>query len=125
MPSVIPCILDGQTYFIENQKDIINPSWGSLDLRGLELAIILEIEPPKVHDGQWSFNGSRAAFVSISERDEETLIAKHIGVITVLNKGGSHQKMRRAPWSEAQEKDAARTPCEAEFFDAEQDWYFL
>jgi hypothetical protein len=51
-PSVVPCILGGETYFIENQKDIINPSWDGLDLHSIDLAIILEIEPPQVHDGQ-------------------------------------------------------------------------
>ena len=123
--SVIPCILGGQIYFIENQKDIINPTWDGLELHKHDLAVILEIEPPQLHGGQRSFEGSRAALVSISESLEGTIVAEYLRVVTVVKEDSPSHKLRRTPWLEAQIGEAARTPCQAKFFDAEQDWYFL
>jgi hypothetical protein len=120
MPSVVPCTLDGQTYFIENQKDIINPSWDSLDLRNDKLAIILEIEPTQGHDRHWSFDGSRGALVSMLKHTNGTLFAKYIRLITVMREG----RERRIPWETTQIEEAARTPCQAEFFVIEQKWHF-
>ena len=60
-------MLDSQTYFIENPGGVSGPSWDGLDLRNHDLAIILEIKPTQRHGRQWSFNGSRAALVSVSE----------------------------------------------------------
>jgi hypothetical protein len=124
-PSVIPCILSGRIYFIENQKDIINPSWDDLDLHNRDLVVILEIEMPQLHNEQQSFEGSRAALVSISQRVEGTIIAEYLRVVTVVKEGSINHKLRRVPWSEAQIREAARIPYWAKFFDKEQDWFFL
>ncbi|KAF4632702.1 hypothetical protein G7Y89_g5424 [Cudoniella acicularis] len=95
IPSVISCILGGQIYFIENQKDIINPSWDDLDLHNRDLAVILEIETLQLHNGQWSFEGSRAALVSISQKLEDTIVAEYLRVVTVVKQDSINHKLRR------------------------------
>jgi hypothetical protein len=125
IPSVVPCILDGRTYFIENQKDITNPSWDGLDLQYHDLAIILEIEPTQGHNRQWSFDGSRGALVSILEHGEGTLLAKYIRLITVIREGSEYHRLRHIPWLKSQIEEAARIPCQATFFDVEKNWDFV
>jgi hypothetical protein len=124
-PSVVPCILEGQKYFIESPKDVTNLSLAGLDLENLELAVIIEMMPTIGLDGRRSFDGSRCALVSITERVDGTICAEYVRLITIIRYGTPYHKLRSIPWSKEMAEEAECTPCKGDFFDTEQEWFFF
>jgi hypothetical protein len=123
--SVVPCILEGQKYFIESPKDVTNPSLEGLDLENLELAVLLELGPVIGLDGRRSFDGSRCALVSITKRADGKIYAEYVRLITVIRYGTPYHKLRTIPWTKKEAEEAERTPCIGGFFDAEQEWVLI
>jgi hypothetical protein len=124
-PSVVPCILEGQKYFMESPKDVTNPSLEGLDLENLDLAVFLEMEPAIGLDGRRSFDGSRCALVSITKRADGKIYAEYVRLITVIRYGTPYHKLRTIPWTKKEAEEAERTPCMGDFFDAEQEWVLI
>jgi hypothetical protein len=124
-PSVVPCILEGQKYFIESPKDVTNPLLEGLDLENLELAVILELGAAARLDGRRSFDGSRCALVSITKHADGKIYAEYVRLITVIRYGTPYHKLRTIPWTKKEAEEAERTPCMGGFFDAEQEWVLI
>jgi hypothetical protein len=124
-PSVVPLILEGQKYFIESPKTVTNPLLEGLDLENLELAVLIEMVTTIGSDGRRSFDGSRCALVSITERKDGKIFAEYVRLVTVIRYGTSYHKLRTIHWSKEEAEKAEQTPCKGDFFDTEQEWVFI
>jgi hypothetical protein len=124
-PSVVPLILEGQKYFIESPKTVTNSLLEGLDLENLELAVLIEMVTTIGSDGRRSFDGSRCALVSITERKDGKIFAEYVRLVTVIRYGTSYHKLRTIHWSKEEAEKAEQTPCKGDFFDTEQEWVFI
>jgi hypothetical protein len=123
--SIFPCILDGKRYFIKKSPVKTNPSWDDLELhKQHDLAIFIELRTAQGEDGRWSIvaQASRAALVSIVNRVNGVFFAKYLVLVSLIQEGSYYHRFPNPLWSEGEIEEGARTPCEAEWIQSNQEW---
>jgi hypothetical protein len=125
--SVFPCNLDGNRYFIKKSPVKTSPPWYNLDLHKQHgLAVLLEARIVQGEDRRSSIKGeaSRGALVSIVRgmAGGGVIFAKYLALVSAIQEGSSYHRFPNSPWSAGEIEQGARSPCEAECIQHEQEW---
>lgn len=126
--SIFPCNLDGNRYFIKKSPVKTTPSWDNLDLHKQHgLAVLLEARIVQGEDRRSSIKGqaSRGALVSIVRGlagGGGVIFAKYLALVSAIQEGSSYHRFANSPWSAGEIEQGARSPCEAECIQHEQEW---